>query len=402
MSSKFQQLLFFVKFWYVYVLVKTKSLFIKQSTRTNKNTILYLENFPIENAGYQYRAMKWAELLQKKGYKVDVWTLIEDRQEFETKIKQKPFVRFLAFSLKLRLKQILASRNYETVIVRRELLWYNDYGNLFMDKLLLKIHPNAILDFDDDIAAAKGQPRPAKSLFAKMLKMNGNKFNDSLRMYNRFIVASTYLKEKILQENPNVSSDQISVIPTCVDYDKYPPKVYPEKVDKLTFGWIGSVNNYPQLDLLIPTLNKLSSDYSFRLLVIGGKEYNPQVNFDLVYKPWTLKDEIQNLYLIDVGLMPLEENAQTKGKGGFKLLQYMGLGIVSVASAVSINEEILDCEECGFLARSKEEWEKILSEILKQKIDLSTYGANARKRIEKHFTTNSAFSKYETFLKAKI
>ena len=36
------------------------------------------------------------------------------------------------------------------VIVRREILLYNDYGNLFFEKWMRKVHKNLLLDVDDD------------------------------------------------------------------------------------------------------------------------------------------------------------------------------------------------------------------------------------------------------------
>lgn len=366
--------------------------------RINKS-ILYLENFPIENAGYQYRSAKWAELLRNEGYQVDIWTLCKDKLEFDNWfIKDSTRISFLTFALKLRFKQVLASRQYETVIVRRELLWFNDYGNLFLDKLLLKFHPNAILDFDDDISAAKNQPKKITNCLAKLLSENGNKFNDSLRLYKKFIVASKYLKEKVLHENQFLYESEVCVIPTCVDYDKYLSKEYPEKVKKYVFGWIGGDHNYSQLDLILPILDKLSTSYSFKLLVIGGTDYKRKVNFEIEFRPWTLKSEINDLYSIDVGLMPLLKNRSTKGKGGFKLLQYMGLGIVSVASAITINKEIVEDGVNSFLCDTEKDWQDRLENILLDRIALTEMGKKAKNSIADRFTFTSNKNIYINFI----
>lgn len=384
---------FFLIFYFYWLMSKLALLFIARITPTNK-TILYLENFPIENAGYQYRAAKWAELLRQEGYKVDVWTLCEDKVDFETNIKTKPFSKFLLFALKKRFKQVLASRKYETVIVRRELLWFNDYGNLFLDKLLIKLHPNAILDFDDDIAAAKNQPKKVSSMYGKLLLENGNKFNDSLRLYSRFFVASNYLKNKVLQENTVISTDAVCVIPTCVDYDKYPPKKYPEKIDKLTFGWIGGDHNYAQLDSILPVLNKLGLNYNFKLLVVGGSKYLRDTTFEIEFLPWSLETEIGDIKKMDVGLMPLKETLRTKGKGGFKLLQYMGLGIVSVASAITMNNDITDHGKNSFLCTNDVDWHDTLMFFLNNKIDLKEMGEKAREKIMSQYTFQSQLNQY--------
>lgn len=390
-------MLFSLTLWSAFVITEMIAFisFIPLFDKTKKpKSILYLENFPIENAGYQYRTAKWAELLRKEGYHVEIWTLIEDKKEFEFKRTEKPFSKFLIFALRKPFKQIMASRNYETVIVRRELLWFNDYGNLFLDKLLLKFHPNSILDFDDDLAAAKGQPKKITNLYGKLLMENGNKFNDSLRLYKRFFVASNYLKTRVLSENPKLEPESVCVIPTCVDYDKFPGKVYPDKIEKLTFGWIGGDHNYAQLDTILPILNGLGERYQFKLLVVGGTKYMRETSFELEFRPWSLETEIRDILDMDVGLMPLENNLRTQGKGGFKLLQYMGLGVVSVASAITINKEIIDNGENSFLCNKHEEWLEKFKFMLNNKKQLNTISGNARKKIIAHYSFNSQFKNY--------
>ena len=71
----------------------------------------------------------------------------------------------------IRFFQVLSCISDDTVIVRRNLLIYNDYGNLFLDKLLLSFHPNVILDFDDDLSNNL-KTGESSSLFGKLLMEN--------------------------------------------------------------------------------------------------------------------------------------------------------------------------------------------------------------------------------------
>lgn len=382
-------------YWY-YFLSFFLSLVLKHKKK--EKTILFLENLPVENAGYQYRTQKWAEILRNEGYEVTIWTIYENKLDFEISVNQCQLSKFLIFALKKRFRQVIASRNFEKVIVRRELLLYNDYGDLFLDKFLLKIHSNAILDFDDDISAAKNQPKKIVNWFGKLLLENGNKFNDSLRLYNKFIVASSYLKQRILDENKTLISENICIIPTCVDYNNFPVKVYNEKSQMITLGWIGGDHNYPQLDLIIPILKNLAKNRTFKLVVIGGSKYNVSANFELEFRPWSLENEVKDLYDIDIGLMPLEDNLRTRGKGGFKLIQYMGLGITSVASAITINKEIISHKENSFLCANNNEWNDILRSILDRNIDFQSIGNKARQRILEKYTFQSQKINYINFI----
>ncbi len=151
-----KKVLFIFEFWNLFILVHLSTL-LRKHKRIQKtpNSILFLENFPIENSGYQYRAKKWANLLNNKGINCEVLTILESKTEFDNALKNEPFSKFMLQAIKIRYQQCLYAKKFETVIVRRELLFQNDYGNLFMEKFLLKIHPNVILDFDNDISAAK-------------------------------------------------------------------------------------------------------------------------------------------------------------------------------------------------------------------------------------------------------
>jgi len=386
---------------YLCILVtKLIPLFIKKKAiQVQKKDILFLECTPIENAGYNYRSKKWTDKLSESGLKCEVKTLFEDRYQFERHIKKENLTVFYVKSMSRRLRQCVYARNFKTVIVRRELLLFNDYGNLFMEKLLFKIHDNIILDFDDDVAASKRQPKQVTSFYGKMMFENGNKFSDSFSYYQKFITASDYLKMQLLNRNNLVDPNNILIIPTCVDYDKYTHKNYPIKIDRICFGWIGGDYNYFLLDLLIPVLNKLSQKFNFCLIVIGGKKYQAEANFDIEFIPWSLDTEIESLYKIDVGLMPLEDDFVNRGKSGFKLIQYMGLGIVSIATGLTINNEIIDDRENSFIIKSFEEWEIVLTEILNKKIDFKEIGKLARQKIESNYTFKANFDRYYNFVK---
>ena len=369
-----------------------------RSVKMSTNSILFLENFPLNNAGYQYRAKKWAELLNQNGFYCEVLTCATPEFDFSRAWSSDEYFRFYVKNISLKFRHCIYARKFQTVVVRRELLMFNDYGNLFMEKFLLKIHPNVILDFDDDIAAAKNQPKKISNWYGKLLLEDGNKFNNSLKLYKRFIVASDYLKQKVLHENPCLEPIKVLVIPTCVDYDKYPGKHYPDRIEEITFGWIGGDHNYHLLDTIIPILDKLASNHKFKLLVIGGQLYKRNCNFEIEFQSWSLETEVANLYKIDVGLMPLKNNATAKGKGGFKLIQYMGLGIVSIANDVTINSQIINHENNSFLVRSEQDWFKAFYRILNNEFSLSEMGCRAKEKIHKHYTFAANLDKYMRFI----
>lgn len=360
--------------------------------------VLFLENFPIENAGYQYRAGKWKTEFEKNGLRCEVWTLIKDKEEFD-KLTETPS-RFMTIAMRKRFRQCIYSRRYNTVIVRRELLLYNDYGNLFMDRFLLKIHPNVILDFDDNISAAKREPRNITSLYAKLMQEDGNKFNDSLRVYKRFVVGSNYLKEKVLSENKSIEGDAVLVVPTCVDYDEYPAKVYDDGAPEIVLGWIGGNHNLHYLDMIVEPLNRLTTDYKFKFVVVAGRDYgNTEAKFKIENQRWSLDSEKDLIRSFDVGLMPIEDNIVGRGKCGFKLLQYMGLGVVGVATNVTVNGEIIEDGKNGFLVKpDNSNWYDVLKKVLSLQANLSDIGKTARQTVEDRYSFSANVGRYMDFV----
>lgn len=391
---QFKQIAFtlwlFVNLYVVKCVIYILKIFLKPSASRKNKTVLYFENFPIENSGYQYRAQKWCKKLNNCDYNAKVVTTNYRKASYDFEFMN--MNHYLVKSMWIRFVQICKSRKYEFVIVRRELLLYNDYGNLFMDKFLLHFHPNAILDIDDDIAAAKKEPRTLNGFISRILEEHPSKFTKTLNIYNSKIVVSSYLKKRIEKITGNKKL-KIHVIPTCVDYNNYNSKKYETK-DFFTLGWIGGNQNYFLLDSLLPQLQKLKKRYDFELLVIGGNKYMRDVSFPIRFLKWNLNTEVNNILKIDIGLMPLDESDASKGKGGFKLIQYMGLGIVSIASDVTINKEIVNHEKNAYLASGPKDWYNTIEKILLNKIDMAKMGREAKKQISSKYSFEANFEKY--------
>ena len=366
--------------------------------RNVSDGVLFLENFPIENAGYQYRAGKWKTEFEKNGLRCEVWTIFPDKNDFEVQFGNMPLLYIRA--MRKRFRQCICARKFKAVIVRRELLQFNDYGNLFMEKFLLKIHPNVMLDFDDDISASKREPRTITSIYGKLMGECGNKFNDSLRLYRRFVVGSNYLKDKVLSENKSIDGDAVLVVPTCVDYDEYPAKVYDEDATEIVLGWIGGNHNLHYLDMLVEQLNRLAVDYKFKFVVVAGRDYeNKEAKFKIENQKWSLDSEKDLIRSFDVGLMPIEDNLVGRGKCGFKLLQYMGLGVVGVATNVTVNGEIIEDGKNGFLVKpDNSNWYEVLKKVLDSRNEFPVLGMSARKTIIEHYSFNSNVEKYMHFV----
>lgn len=395
--------IYIITFWCILIFVYlfhiiSKIFFLKsllKLSHQNNTSVLFLVAFYPENAGYHYRVKKWADIIDN----CVAIKYVYEKEKFHTLLKGSDIIHFQMGFLLKRLYHIFLSYRYKTVIVRRSILLYNYYGGTFLERLLISTHPNVILDFDDDINLHE-LSKNTRSTFGKLLLENKNKFYDTLRIYKKFIVGSDYLKSIVIRENKTINPNHIAVIPTCVDYNKYDLKSYDLSKDSITFGWIGTEGNLKYLDKTIDALNKVNKEYPIELLVISSKDYtHKNANFEIKNLRWSLKEEINHLYQIDVGLMPLENSPLEKGKCGFKLIQYMGLGIVSIASAVTVNNEIVSDNEDSFLVFEDNDWYEVMKRVVDSKVKFNKIGDKARKKVEERYTFDANKIKYIDFLK---
>ena len=378
--NKFFATVYLILFYLIFILVKVCSAYFSFIKPRKKNhTVLYLELFNHPSAGYRFRSHAWAEIVAKYDYEVSIKSLIDF--DFFKSSQKSSYSKFIFHTTVLykRFFQCLASSGYDVVIVRRELLLYNDYGNLFFEKWMKQMHPKMILDVDDDVSVAKKEPRKI-FLYGRIMKENSEKFKDTLSYYQTIICGSEYLKQRMLMYNASLSPDRVIIIPSCINYKKYEPKNYSTSDGIIHIGWASTSYNYNNLKMIIPALEKLSHEFPIQLLIICDENIEIPLSINTQYIKWNELEEIKNLLKIDIGIMPLIDNDENKGKCSLKLVQYMGLGIVSIASALTLNYDIIEEGVNGFLA-TDEEWYEVLKKVIAAQPNFKNISENARKKI---------------------
>jgi glycosyltransferase involved in cell wall biosynthesis len=184
------------------------------------------------------------------------------------------------------------------------------------------------------------------------------------------------------------------VIPTCVDPARYRQKNWDplDSVDhRIVLGWTGLSTNLKYLVSLESVFKKLKHNFDFRLVVIceaGTANPFPDSNLDVEMRAWSKESEIEDLSEIDIGLMPLVDDTWARGKCGFKLIQYMAIGMASVASPVGVNNEIIEHGTNGYLAGSEKEWIDCLSDLLGNKPRIKEFGLAGRLAAVERFSTD--------------
>jgi glycosyltransferase involved in cell wall biosynthesis len=119
--------------------------------------------------------------------------------------------------------------------------------------------------------------------------------------------------------------------------------------------------------------------------VISNEDRLDRISANIVFQTWSGAREIDQLRGFHVGLMPLSDDEYTRGKCGFKLLQYMACGVVPVASAVGFNREIIDHGEDGFLVREAADWGRWVALLQQDPHLLAQMAAKARAKVMERF-----------------
>jgi glycosyltransferase involved in cell wall biosynthesis len=214
------------------------------------------------------------------------------------------------------------------------------------------------------------------------------KYNYLMKSADHVITCTPYLDKYVRQFNQKTTD-----ISSTIRTDDYQP-VNPYTNEKtLLLGWSGSHSTAPYLKILHAVLLKLREKIPFRLRVIGDAEFTlPGLEIEAL--PWREKTEVEDLQKIDIGLYPLPQEEWVLGKSGLKALQYMALGIPTVATAIGANYRVIEEGESGFLVKTEEEWLDRLEKLARDPSLRKKIGLAARERVEKLYSVNANKSTY--------
>jgi glycosyltransferase involved in cell wall biosynthesis len=265
-----------------------------------------------------------------------------------------------------RWRDIQDARSYDVVFVNRDLAG----GGLLFEKRLLKNNPRVVFDFDDAIFIGWNEPAVRWMCQHAAWVTPGNEY------------LATYARK---------FTNNVTVIPTVIDTDKYVARTYESHFTKDTVrvGWSGSDQSiastlFPYLEMLARLQHRL--DFEFVIITNTEPKKLPVDNFRWKFCKWTPEAEADLGSTMDIGLMPLKDDEFQRGKCGLKLLQYMAAGIPTVASPVGVNKEITLEGRTGFLATAPEEWGKALEQLVKSHQLRADFGRAGRERCEQHYS----------------
>lgn len=210
------------------------------------------------------------------------------------------------------------------------------------------------------------------------------------------IVTNQFLKDTI----PEADRSKVKIMPTTdADLKDYNSLLIEtkrlENFDKeIRLLWLGTKNNLQYLERIVPVLEVCASclkvlGKSVRLVVVCNKKLVIQTDGFMVENiAWTRECALAELEKAHIGLMPLLDNEYTKGKGGFKAVQYLGMGIPAIVSAVGYNCQVINHGENGFLCQDDNDWKTGILSLCEDREKWLAYSRRAREKWERDFNPN--------------
>jgi len=142
-------------------------------------------------------------------------------------------------------------------------------------------------------------------------------------------------------------------------------------------------------DSLQHAFAKVCSDINARLVLVGSG----QVQLDGIpteIRTWSEETEVKNIQDFDVGIMPIPDDPWTRGKCGYKLIQYMACGRPVIASPVGVNQQIVEDGANGFLAVTVSDWVHALKTLGNDYELRDRMGKAARAKVESQYSLQVA------------
>jgi glycosyltransferase involved in cell wall biosynthesis len=261
-------------------------------------------------------------------------------------------------------------RTYDAVWVARKRLDPISAG-------ILRRSPRPVVfDFDDAVMVRSREKRGSFRSRSREWK-----FFRTLKVSDAVLAGSCHLADLARSFNPHVH-----VVPTGVDVCSYPVKNHADGPQSpIRLVWIGSAKTLRFLvrqHALFRRITEIWPEVRLRIISDRFPEWDDVPLEKIVWSPGIEKEALVES---DIGISPLPDTPYTRGKCGFKLIQYMATGLPVVTTPVGAHTEIVKDGFNGFLAQGQDEWLKAIGRLVENGALRERLGLAGRKRVEERY-----------------
>jgi glycosyltransferase involved in cell wall biosynthesis len=208
------------------------------------------------------------------------------------------------------------------------------------------------------------------------------RFRRSVELADLVIAGNSYLAEHAQKFN-----QKVEVLPTGLDTSAYKVETKPENDGKTRLVWIGSKSTLKYLAEIKPALEEIGSRFDNAVLRIICDDFFDLRNMKVEKRQWRKDTEAVDLITSDIGLAPLPDDRFTRGKCGFKILQYAAADLPVVASPVGVNAEYVHDGVTGFHAINTSQWIDKVSKLIKDRALRKQTGQAGKNRLREFDTS---------------
>ncbi len=198
--------------------------------------------------------------------------------------------------------------------------------------------------------------------------------------------------------------DRIAVLPNCVAFEDWMLPDNEGQDGPVRIGWSGGYEHPADLDLVVGALLQIKKEYGERVQLafmmgscfpkelIGVAEHYPHVPYQ------QFMASLQELRL-DIGLLPLVDNAFNRSKSNLKFLDYSALGMASIASPVfPYVEDILDGVNGLIVKKNRHsEWVRQIRRLIDNTELRKTLAENASQYVRAGYDMQANAWRWEEF-----
>jgi glycosyltransferase involved in cell wall biosynthesis len=243
-----------------------------------------------------------------------------------------------------------------------------------------------VLDVDDALWLARPFGRAAASSAA--------------RASATIIVGNSFLAEFYQQFNQS-----IFIVPTAVDTRRFHPIRRAPDERMFTIGWTGTAENFVYFRQMEEGLSRFLAETPharLRVLSDSRPQFDWLRHLPVEFIPWSPANEAAVVQSFDVGVMPLTDDENARGKCSFKMLQYLACAVPVVVSPVGMNSQVLSLARCGIGARNPSEWCDALKFLYKDPATRAAMGNAGRAVVEKHFSAEAISPRLAKILRGAV
>lgn len=218
------------------------------------------------------------------------------------------------------------------------------------------------------------------------------------RLANSVICGNDFLADWFSRWNDNVV-----VIPTPVDTERFRPHRSEGGRERVTMVWSGSASNLSYVtdieDALCAVLDA-HPEAVLRVMADAPPRWRRIPPGRAEYLRWNENDEIPFIQQGDIGLMPLRDGPWERGKCSFKMISYMACALPVVASEVGMNSDVLRRGALGLGARTADDWIGALGQLIREPALRESMGKEGRRVAEAHYSVSVNAEPLEQALRA--